>query len=109
MANYSSTENLTKKDGTVKGYNGIQGYIRKIIEDIPPGQSLALASIVKDLQDSGRVKDKHQAYVRVGNALKTLNKTYMRAVNKIDNYTYVVRIADIEEMQALKAEEKASK
>ena len=95
--NYSSTTDLLKKDTTARGTAGLQGYIRGIINEIPPGKSLAMATIVKDLLDNNKVPNKHQAYVRVGNAIASLKKTHTKAINKVDGYTYVVRIEDVEE------------
>ena len=86
------TATMAVKEGNGR-QTGISAHVRSLLEMIPEGEAVTMAEVAKALVEDKKVKDTHQAYIRINNALKTddgqLN--YERMVNSVDNYTYIAR------------------
>lgn len=78
------------KDGNGR-QTGISAYIREVLHSIPPGKAVLMSALAKDLVEQGKVKDPHQAYIRINNAMKSDDgqKNFVRFVDRKDNYTYI--------------------
>ncbi len=93
---YIKSDELTEKSAAQS--TGATAFIRKALDSIPEGQGVAMKDLAVELQTAhGNVKDRQQAYIRIGTVLS--RKGYKQShTRKMDGggYTYVVRMTETE-------------
>lgn len=87
-----TSDTMVLKEGNGR-QTGVSAHIKEVAYTIPEGEAVSMAEFAKDLVDSGKVKDTHQAYIRLNNFMRSKEgmEDFERCIDKKDSYTYIGR------------------
>lgn len=94
---YIDSDTLTRKDTARQ--RGASAFIRVALDAIPGGQGVSMMDLASELRTAHvNVKDRQQAYVRIGMVLskREYKRTHIRKVDD-SGYTFIVRMTEVEE------------
>ncbi len=93
---YTNSSDLTEKNRATS--TGATAFIREALDGIPEGRGCLMKDLAVELQEAHKnVRDRQQAYVRIGTILsrKGYKRTHARKVDD-SGYTYITRMTETE-------------